>query len=198
MAIPALYNEKAMLQRIAEGEEAAFKALYDHYLPYLVPFLQKLTGGEVATDEIVQETFIRLWLGRDKLPGITYVNAWVFEIASHAAFTWLKKNIRYRQVLQTLPQPAGGEQHNPVNDRVNLLDIRKAIRVAIDALPDQRKRIYLLSREGGLTIPEIAQQLGLSPSTVKNALVKALAAIRGHLQQQGYYLPLFLVSLLLA
>jgi RNA polymerase sigma-70 factor (ECF subfamily) len=72
----------------------------------------------------------------------------------------------------------------------------KLIGEAVAQLPMQAKRIYLLSREKGMKIPEIAAELSLSPSTVKNSLVRSLQTIRNYLQQAGHLLPFLLLWLL--
>lgn len=189
-----LDNEKELLEQIAAGNEVAFKKLYDHYIHLLVPFLRKLTGADMPTDEIIQETFIRIWLSRDKLPDVQYPRTWIFEVASHAAFTWLKKDLRYQQVISA--QLPGDTDQYAVDQHLYLLETRRLIGEAVSQLSDQRRKIYRLSREQGMTIPAIAGELGLSPNTVKNTLVKSLAAIREHLSRSGYQLPLFLILLL--
>lgn len=191
------YTDFDLFSLIAEGDEAAFNNLYKRYIPILVPFLRKLTRAATPADEIIQETFIRLWLGRDKLPEVEQPHSWIFKIASHVAFSWLKKDLRYQQVVSNLQAVAPAtEQHDAVHEHLHLLETRSLIQQAVNSLSGQRKKIYLLSREQGLTIPAIAEQLQLSPSTVKNALVRALADIRQHLQQAGYQLPLLLFILL--
>lgn len=192
------YTDTELFTLIAEGDEASFNQLYKRYIPVLIPFLRKLTGSDMPADEIIQETFIRLWLGRDKLPEVEQPRSWIFKITSHVAFSWLKKDLRYQQVVNSLhtARPDAG-QHDAVNEHLHLLETRRLVQQAIDALSGQRKKIYLLSREQGMTIPAIASQLQLSPNTVKNALVKALAAIREHLQQSGYQLPMLLLAVLI-
>src|SRR5690606_15493067 len=81
---------------------------------------------------------------------------------------------------------------NSLEERIGAEDTKKIIYRAIQQLPDQRKRIFILSREKGLNIPEIADFLNISPNTVKNSLVKALADIRLQLSMAGYNLCLVL------
>jgi RNA polymerase sigma factor (sigma-70 family) len=75
---------------------------------------------------------------------------------------------------------------------VHLNEINKIVAIAVEKLPEQRKKIYQLSRGDGKTIPEIAETLGISPNTVKNALVMALKSIRIQLDQHGitFVLPI--------
>lgn len=192
------YTDLHLFALIAAGDETAFNELYKRYIPVLVPFLRKLTGADVPADEIIQDIFIRLWLGRDKLAGVEQPRSWIFKIASHAAFSWLKQHLRYQQVVNNMHTTApAASQHDAVNNHLDLLETRRLIQEAVSALPAQRKKIYLLSREQGMTIPAIAEQLQLSHSTVKNALVQALASIRQHLQEAGYQFPLLVLFTIL-
>ena len=68
--------------------------------------------------------------------------------------------------------------------RIN--EIKRHVQEAVKQLPKERKRIYLLSREAGMSRDEIASQLNISPSTVKNSIAAALKSIRDYLKGRGY------------
>ncbi len=85
---------------------------------------------------------------------------------------------------------------NPVEVNLTVNDIRALVQQAIAELPPQRRRIYLLQREHGLKPAEIASELGISVSTVKNTLLVATKAIREKVEKGGY-LPYWLILLLL-
>jgi RNA polymerase sigma-70 factor (ECF subfamily) len=68
--------------------------------------------------------------------------------------------------------------HNDPEQLLLLKDTEGHIQRAVDQLPPQQKSVYMLSRLQHLSYEEIAGQLNLSPNTVRNHLVKALAAIR--------------------
>ncbi|SDG27717.1 RNA polymerase sigma factor [Chitinophaga filiformis] len=188
-------NEKALFLRIAEGEESAFRELYRLYGRLLFPFLIKLTASQDTADEIIQEVFLRVWLYRHTLPTIDHPRAWIFKIASNQAYTWLQKNMRATQAIR-LHQDEQPTADNPVEVNLTVNDIRALVQQAIAELPPQRRRIYLLQREHGLKPAEIASELGISVSTVKNTLLVATKAIREKVEKGGY-LPYWLILLLL-
>ena len=186
------YKEKELLLLIAEGNEAAFKELYVIYAPLLASFTGKLTRSASEADEIIQETFIRLWISRDKLPHIQYHRTWIYEVASHVVFNWFRKKLREKNALSRY-QERQKRYDNSLEEHIGAKDTREIIYRAIQQLPAQRKRIFILSREKGMNIPEIADSLNISPNTVKNSLVKALADIRLQLSMAGYNLCLLWV-----
>ena len=78
--------------------------------------------------------------------------------------------------------------------QIYLHDLQKLVARAVNHLSPQRRKIYQLSREQNMTIPEIADHLQISASTVKNTLVTALREIREYLNKAGYELLLFMVA----
>lgn len=196
MATPSQHiNEKDLFLRIAEGNEPAFRELYQLYGRLMLPFLTKLTGSQDIADEIIQEVFLRVWLYRDKLPGIDYPRAWIFQIGSNQAHTWLKKNMRAAEAAR-LHQDVQVTADNPVEAALTVNAIKALVQQAIEELSPQRRKIYLLQREHGMKPAEIASQLGLSVSTVKNTLLVAAKDIREKVEKAGY-LPYWLILFLL-
>jgi len=185
-------NEKALFLHIAEGDESAFRELYQLYGKLLFPFLVRLTGSEDMADEIIQEVFLRVWFSRDKLPDVAFPRAYIFRIASNRAHEWLKKNSLIVQVdLQQLDeQPA---QPELAEAALTLKAMKMVVKQAIAELPPQRLHIYRLSREQGMKPSQIAAELNLSVSTVKNTLVVATKFIRERLEQAGYVTGILLI-----
>lgn len=196
---PIHIDEKALLIRISEGNEAAFEELYRLYVPQLATYLQRLSQSGTVVDEMIQETFLQVWLHRDKLPAVEHPKAWVFRIASNITFNYLKRVLTAEKVIRESGERWRNNQSlagKEAEDILYVQQLRRAIGRAVSRLSPQRKKVYQLSREGGLTIPEIAGQLGLSANTVKNTLVSSLQFIRESLEQEGYAISLFLILLI--
>ena len=189
MPSPLLHNETDLLHQIAQGDEAAFATLFHAYLEGLQPFIGKLTHSAADTEEILQETFIRLWMNRDKLDEIQNPHAWIYTIASNECYKYLRKKITQRDGLSTMEHSGNiPEEDQSTLHTIQVNEINRLIAEAVDQLPTQRRRIYRMSRDEGMKIPEIASLLRISPNTVKNALVSALGFIRKYLAAQGHEL----------
>ncbi len=84
------------------------------------------------------------------------------------------------------------------NLQIDLNTLKSYIQEIVHGMPEQRQRIYRLSRESGMSREEIAEYLGISPNTVRVSVVSALKTIREELRKKGYYLPLFYLLLIKA
>lgn len=182
---------KQLFLLVADGDERAFGILFDAFLPKLHPFIIKFIKSEQAAQEIVQETFIRVWLSRDKLSEIDNPGGWLYKVASNECYSYLRKSILNNKFFNPLtfePEPVNSTHESFALKELNLL-----IGEAINKLPAQRKRIYQMSRVEGKSIPEIAVILNISPNTVKNTLVATLKFIREYLVKYGIVFMLLLL-----
>ncbi|MBC9932783.1 RNA polymerase sigma factor [Chitinophaga qingshengii] len=188
-----LHDNKELFQLISEGDEAAFRRLFHIYTPQFRALVLRITKTAAVTEDIIQETFLRLWISRDKLKEIEQPRSWLLRIVFYQCFTYLRKQAVHNKAMAALTpvEPV----FSPEEDMAYAF-MKEQVGVAVQQLPPQAKRIYLLSREQGLKIPEIAAQLSLSPNTVKNSLVRSLHAIRQHLEQAGLLFPLLVLWLL--
>lgn len=192
-----LYNDKELFRLISEGDETAFRMLFRRYVPELRPLILHLTKTAAVTDDIIQETFLRLWISRDKLPEIDVPRSWLLRIAFHLSFSWLRKQVVHHKAIDAIASDYTREQPASTTEETMVFNaMMKQVSAAVAQLPPQAKRIYLLSRERGLKIPEIAGELSISPNTVKNSLVRSLQFIRKQLELSGHLFPAVVVWLL--
>ena len=183
-----LHDEKVLLQQIAHGDEAAFSTLFYAYYGSLHPFILKLTRSAEDTEEVIQETFLRLWLSRDKLLEVETPQAWIHTVAVNECYKYLKKRSSRKDGLAGL-RSASAEQEQDGEETlhaVQLKEVRQLVTEAVGRLPQRRRRIFQMSRDEGMTIPQIAAALRISPNTVKNTLVTSLRTIRDYLAAKGH------------
>jgi RNA polymerase sigma-70 factor (ECF subfamily) len=187
-------NERELLLQIAEGDALAFSQVFRFYYPRLFSFVGRMDQNAANIDEVIQETFIRVWISRDQLPQIGNFRAWLFTIASREAIALIRKNLLKQKAGQAflMNQPAPGPE-TPA-DITHAGEIKRLVEEAVARMPVARRRIYLMSRAEGLKPAEIAARLNLSVNTVKNTLVTALHDIRKFLAVHGHTItPLFLL-----
>src|SRR3982751_2047287 len=91
MSIPD--NDRLLFRQVAEGSEQAFSALFNIYLAKLYPIIIKLTNSEAAVRDIIQETFIKLWLNRDKLAEMENPGGWLFRVAANGSYDYLRQRM---------------------------------------------------------------------------------------------------------
>lgn len=180
---------------IAEGDEQAFTRLFKIYGNQLYPTMLRITKSAGVAEELIQEVMLRIWVSRDKLPGIENPRAWIFRIATNLAITWLRKQLTEEKSLRQVRYPHVVDKEI-IENQISLKELQKEVKKAVDNLSPQRKLVYELSRNNGLNKEEIAEQLHISVNTVKTTLVKALQSIRHDLNQSGYHLAIIYLILL--
>lgn len=165
-------------QGLLAGEEAAFDAIYSASSRKVYQVAFRILNSEEDALEVVQETFLKLWLKRSELDPSKSLEGYLSAIARNYALKLLSGRIQL-SFLDQLPDFLHAESA----DQPLLKDeFQERIRRAVDALPPRAKEILLLSREQGLSNGQIAERLGLSLSTVNNHIHLALSRVRQHLQ----------------
>ncbi len=166
-------------------DENSFKDLFETYFERVYDYISAISRSDYIAEEVTQELFIILWRKRDDLHAVRQMDQYIFRIARNLAITLLKKAAMdsklatqfYRQSLK---------QTNEVLERLGQQAVADLIHKAVNTLPPQPRKIYLLSRAEHMNFDEIAEVTGLSRNTVKNHLQKALRDIREYLIQNGY------------
>ena len=153
-------------------EKALFRLVTE-----LRPFVIRLTRSPEAADDVLQEAFLKIWLHRDKLAAAESPKAYVIRIVSNESINYLRVQARNGRLLAELAPQVAGETQSP-EQHLFYREMEAQLNEAIERLPQACRKIYRMSREQYMRIPEIARQLNLSDSTVKNQLVKALKNLR--------------------
>lgn len=194
MSNPLFNIEKELFCSIAENDENAFRQLFHLCYPQLYPQILKITKSVSVSEDILQDTFLKIWLNRDKLHEIENPKAWIFRIAYFQAFTFLRKNTIHQNAVEKISiLVKSDKQYNNVEESIAFTNLQTSVKKAIQCLPKQQKKIYQLSRETGLKNKEIATQLNLSEQSVKNTLVRALKFIRAEIEKDGHIIFILLI-----
>jgi RNA polymerase sigma-70 factor (ECF subfamily) len=188
------YTDQQLFRLIASGSEAAFAELFRRYDRRIYPFVLKMIKNSMMAEEITQEIFIKIWRHREALAVIDQPQSYIFTIAARHTLDQIRKQLNENRMLQRFSASLN-PAHNDPEELLLLKDMSALIQRAVEQLPPQQRSVYELSRQKGMSYEEIGQQLNISPNTVRNHLVKALAAIRIWLEQQDQ-LPLLLVACL--
>lgn len=176
------HTDLPLFRAIAEGDEIAYTEVFHLYTPRLFPYILKIVKEEALAREFVQETFLRLWIHRAELHDVQLPGSWLFRIAANLCMMHLR-SLATRRGLQQRVYESMAPGAFPVQEVVEHRDLQRLIQKAVDALPEKRRQVYLLSREAGLTHQQIADQMGISVHTVKNQLGTALRSIQDQLHQ---------------
>lgn len=178
-------NDLELLSRLATGDEAAFNMIFKKYRDKLNNYLLKITKSPEISEEIVLDVFIKLWMGRELMDHVQELESFLHKIAYHKAIDFLRTTSRHDRLQRAYINRLEQSPERPADDLLIDTELLKIIQRAVNQLPPQRKLIYTLSREQGLTYEQIAEALNLSRNTVKNTLMTATRTISSFLQKNG-------------
>ncbi|MBN9380211.1 MAG: RNA polymerase sigma-70 factor [Chitinophagaceae bacterium] len=179
ISIVALPDEQYLLEQIAQGDEPAFRKVFEAYRRPLYAYIIYLIKSEVLADEIIQDVFLRVWLNRLMLREVRNFRAWLYTIAKNRIIDVIKLRAKEALLMETAPDPV---LNCEAEDRIREKEYASLLHEAISQLSPKQQLIYQLSREKGLKLNEIAVKLNLSSNTVKSHLMHALRTIRKYVQ----------------
>ena len=179
-----LPDEKNLFARAAQGDQAAFTAIFDHYMPRIYGYILKYTKSETSAQDITQDVFAKLWEKRQDLATIESHASYIFTAAFRTSINHFKKEARETRLIKEYHQQTGDEV-NDIEDSISFKESNHLLQLAIDQMPPQRQLIYKLNKEDGLSYDEIAEKLNISRNTVKNTIAEATAFVRKFISENA-------------
>lgn len=172
-------NERQLLEDISKGDEKAFKVFFLHYYPQVIGFISGLLQSQEEAEDISQDIFLMLWSNRASLNAINNFKAYLFRICKNAVYRHIERALLFKSYQQKQTEKIVSiTESNEIDDNIQLKELELLIAMAVEKMPPQRKKIYKMSRESGMSSDEIAQILGINKRTVENHLSQALTDIR--------------------
>lgn len=158
-----------------------FRSIFDQYYESIRHFAYYKTGDVDLSDDIVQETFLKLWDMRGKVNNDT-VKSLLYTIAGNI----IKNHYKHLKVVYSFQVAVKGDltsNLSSADESIRMDQLNKQLQEVLASLPDGQREVFLMNRIDGLTYEEIAARLGLSVKAIEKRMSEALAAIR---QKFGY------------
>jgi RNA polymerase sigma-70 factor, ECF subfamily len=178
-------DEAALVAAVAAGDRRdALSQLYGRYEGRLYGLGCRLLGDTSLAEELVQETFVRLWRKASQYdPERGSVSTFVFAIARRIAVDlWRRPSSRpFEPEADERQAGAGGVSADPLEGILVGLTVRDAL----DSLSGAHREVLELGYRQGLKQVEIAERLGLPLGTVKTRTYHALRALKAALEERG-------------
>lgn len=166
-----------LVEAMCRGDHPAFQKVYLHSIGPLTDFLNMLLRSRSETEEVAQEIFTYIWANRQKIDAAKNFKGYLFTVAKTMAFKQMaRKKLDekyYNYKLHTLP-----EFNSSPDDVVITQELALLIRIYLDNMPAQRRKVFEMSRFEGKSDAEIAKELNLSINTVRTHLKLALKGFR--------------------
>jgi RNA polymerase sigma-70 factor (ECF subfamily) len=177
-------NIQTLLNRISlNGDEIAFKQLFNHFANGLSRFTYSILKNRELSEEVVSELFFNIWVHRAKISEIENFKAYLFTSARNISLNYLNKEKRNRAVLlEDIIVPLQINEICPESELISK-ELKQAICMAIDQLPERCKLIYILAKVEKLKYKEIANILEISVKAIDQQLTIAVRKISKEILQ---------------
>jgi len=150
--------------------------------PRLAGYALSLLADADAAEDAVQDVFVAVWNGRDRLPEGSRLVGYLYRSVRNRALNQIRgRRTAARWLARVEPDPAV-----PAVAEMALEDqeIERAYRAALKEVPPRGREVFLLSRDQGLSYPQIAELLGISVKTVETLMGRVLKSLRAKLEHR--------------
>lgn len=175
-------DEIHMLKEVSEGNQLAFGFFYDRYHSPLLRRVCSILNNKEQTEEVLQDVFSKIWIQRTSITKIQDIESYLFILARNSCLNVLKANIRKQALETTYCREYTQQDHLPL-EKSSIDDYYDWLEEAVERLPCQQKKVYLLSRVSRKRYLDIADELDISKETVKKYLQLANQSIKNHLSK---------------
>ncbi|MEI6575179.1 MAG: RNA polymerase sigma-70 factor [Bacteroidota bacterium] len=184
--------EKHLCERIRGGDKDAFEYVFKTYYGQLCGYARQIVLDPDASEEIIQELFFQLWQKKESLQVNTSLKSYLFRAVHNSCLN----HIKHHKIRDAYSQNFKLENiDNSVSDSQNLevKELQMRITKAIELLPPERKKVFMMIRFEERKYKEVADILGISVKTVENQMGKAMQFLREALKD---LIPLLLLFIL--
>jgi len=188
-----------MSDKEAYSNERIVEELFRKYYKILRAYAYRLSGDKDVSEDIVQDVYYELWKKRDELVMEDTIKYYLFRSIYTKTLNYLNSKIYTHQ--ETFEQSTEGRiqqiylQSQLYDQESDLMykELQAEVNAAINDLPEQCKKVFILSRKYELKNREIAEELGISVKTVEKHISKALSQLRLSLKDANLILLLPLI-----
>ncbi len=188
-------TDEALMALVQENDDAAFEMLVTRYQHALMTFISRYVGQGAQVQDILQETFIRVWKHRKQYKTVAKFSTWVYTIAGNLA----KTELRRQKIRRSVYIKTGGESKE--DEGIDIVDedadperdatreeIRRLVAQEIERLPDVYKKAVILRDINDKSYEEIADILAVPVGTVKSRVNRGRSRLQkrlGMLREPG-------------
>lgn len=187
----SLNSEIQLIKAFKKGDAQAFESLFNLYYKRLYYFLFGLLKSKEDTEEIVQETFLKIWESRELFWENYPFESLLFRIAKNAFLNHNRKKVN-RTIFEKHFGFFTDFSESSADQYILFQETQSIIETIVNGLPPKRKEIFLLQKVEGLSRQEIASKLGISIITVDSQLLKA----NKHLKEEFQKYSILMINIL--
>jgi RNA polymerase sigma-70 factor (ECF subfamily) len=183
-------RDRADMERLAAGQDAALNDLMERHAVPVFHFLCRMVGNEDDANDLAQETFVRVFRARASFRPNEKFSTWLFTIAANLArnhFRWRSRHPTISLETETgeTEQTLGGTlpANDPApNEQALAAERAAAVRTAVGKLPEDLREAIVLCEWEELSVAEAAAILETTPKAVESRLYRARQILRERLK----------------
>lgn len=172
-------QDAELLDRVAGGDKAAFKQLYERYWREIFLHAYKKVKDRHVAEELTQNLFLSFWERRES--GIQDFRAWLFGAIKFAVINYYKAQILHEK-YETYARANAEAQRYTTEQSTMLKDLSASIEKGISLLPLKTQQVFKLSRFENRSTKEISKDLGISEKAVEYHITQSLKWMRLYLK----------------
>jgi len=171
-------TDKILITGIKRGDYSSYNQLFMRYYSRLCALVFGITQSSSASEDVVQELFIRLWVNRAKLEINESISGYLYRSSKNAALNYLRAEKSRLKSIQNMPV----QEWQSDESLIEQIEFGAALNQCIGQLPERSRDVFMKSRFDGLKQQEISDQLGISVKTIKNQIWKSLQFLKACLE----------------
>ncbi|SFD08540.1 RNA polymerase sigma factor [Spirosoma endophyticum] len=177
-------TDKELALRLKQHDEVAFETLFRRYYHYLYSIAIQYVKDPALAEDALQEVYLKLWINRAQLDESQSVRNYLATAMRHQVLNLIRDNKRaiLRHLNHLATQP---EADTTTEETLILNDYAKVVRDGLRQLSAQRRLVFMLRSEQGLSNEEVASKLQISINTVKVQYYQACRFLRDYLRQHA-------------
>lgn len=178
------YTDHFLVVRAQRGDKEAFAELVGKYQKRIYELAYGFTHHREDALDLAQEIFLKAYRGLRSFRGESSFYTWLYCIAQRACTDYIRKRSRQKRVLEYTDMVSDKTLwacHNPherPDARVESAELGREIAHAVEQLPPQQQRVFILRHYEGLALQEIADVMGIRIGSVKAHLFNATHKLR--------------------
>jgi RNA polymerase sigma-70 factor (ECF subfamily) len=181
-------TDEELVEACQSGEASAFDVLVARWEDRIRGAAFRFLGSEEEARDVAQEAFLKAYRSLGGFKREARFSSWLYQIATNLCRDRLRRRKTRATVSIEEVEEKGAvmvEARPGAHDRLLQMDLARAVRRAVEALPDEQREVVILKEYQELTFLEIAQTLDVPVSTVKTRLYRGLGQLRRRLEREG-------------
>lgn len=176
MYISDIMDEGRLIKLLQEGDSLSFEILFQQYYAKFYSFALHLIKNSHEAEDIVQNVFMKVWINRSRLHPSQSIHNYIYVLTKHEVLNHIRDRKMYTQVERLIMSDSAVAAVDDNQFQLRELDVR--IRRFIASMPEQRRKVFIMSRYKGMGNKAIAEALGISVRTVDRHINIALTSLK--------------------